>query len=87
PSQDIVLGLYYATRERTNAKGEGMVFGDLAEITRAMQANELDVHAKISVRIREYEKGDDNGWKEKITRYNTTAGRALLSEILPKGLP
>jgi DNA-directed RNA polymerase subunit beta' len=87
PSQDIVLGLYYATRERINAKGEGMVFPDLAEITRAMQAGELDVHAKISVRIKEYEKDGENGWKEKVTRYNTTAGRALLSEILPKGLP
>ncbi len=87
PSQDIVLGLYYATRERINAKGEGMIFPDLAEITRAMQAGELDVHAKISVRIKEYEKDGENGWKGKITRYNTTAGRALLSEILPKGLP
>ena len=87
PSQDIVLGLYYATRERINAKGEGMAFPDLAEITRAMQAGELDVHAKISVRIKEYEKDADGGWKEKVTRYHTTAGRALLSEILPKGLP
>ena len=87
PSQDIVLGLYYATRERINAKGEGMIFPDLAEISRAMQAGELDVHAKISVRIKEYEKDEDKGWKETITRYNTTAGRALLSEILPKGLP
>ena len=87
PSQDIVLGLYYATRERINAKGEGMIFPDLAEIQRAMQAGELDIHAKISVRIKEYEKDGENGWKEKVTRYDTTAGRALLSEILPKGLP
>ena len=87
PSQDIVLGLYYATRDRINAKGEGMVFTDLAEITRAMQAGELELHARISVRIREYEAGEDGAWVEKITRYKTTAGRALLSEILPKGLP
>ena len=87
PSQDIVLGLYYATRERINAKGEGMVFTDLAEITRALQAGELELHAKISVRIKEYEKGGDGSWQEKLTRYRTTAGRALLSEILPKGLP
>ena len=52
-----------------------------------MQAGELDVHAKISVRIKEYEKNSDSGWSEKVTRYETTAGRALLSEILPKGLP
>ena len=87
PSQDIVLGLYYATRERINAKGEGMVFSDLAEVTRAMHAGELEVHAKISVRIREFDKDQDGAWQEKVTRYQTTAGRALLSEILPKGLP
>jgi len=87
PSQDIVLGLYYATRERINAKGEGMAFSDLAEITRAMHSGALEVHAKISARIKEYESDGNNGWTEKLTRYETTAGRALLSEILPKGLP
>ncbi|MBO3702170.1 MAG: DNA-directed RNA polymerase subunit beta' [Candidatus Accumulibacter sp.] len=87
PSQDIVLGLYYATREDINAKGEGMIFPDLAEVTRAMQAGELDLHARVSVRITEYESDGENGWQEKVTRYKTTAGRALLSEILPKGLP
>ena len=87
PSQDIVLGLYYATRERINAPGEGMAFTDLAEVTRALAAGELTLHAKISVRIKEYEKNGESGWKEKLTRYTTTAGRALLSEILPKGLP
>ncbi len=87
PSQDIVLGLYYATRERINATGEGMIFADLAEITRAMQAGKLALHARISARIREFEANPDGGWNEKITRYTTTAGRALLSEILPKGLP
>ena len=87
PSQDIVLGLYYATRDRINARGEGMSFADLAEITRALSAGELDLHAKISVRIKEQVKDEEGNWKEKLTRYNTTAGRALLSEILPKGLP
>jgi DNA-directed RNA polymerase subunit beta' len=87
PSQDIVLGLYYATRERINGKGEGMMFADLAEISRALHSGELELHARISVRIREYVKNGDGGWDEKLTRYETTAGRALLSEILPKGLP
>ena len=64
-----------------------MLFPDLAEVTRAMQAGELDIHARISVRITEYESDGESGWQQKITRYNTTAGRALLSEILPKGLP
>ena len=87
PSQDIVLGLYYATRERINAKGEGMVFTDLAKITRAMQTGELELHARITVRIREQVLDENGNWVEKLTRYKTTAGRALLSEILPKGLP
>jgi DNA-directed RNA polymerase subunit beta' len=87
PSQDIVLGLYYATRERINAKGEGMVFANIDELNCAMQSGTLDIHARISVRIKEYERSGDNSWKDKLTRYNTTAGRALLSEILPKGLP
>lgn len=87
PSQDIVLGLYYATREKINAKGEGMAFADLAEVTRALQSGELELHAKVAVRINEYEEDGNGGWLEKRTRYNTTAGRALLSAILPKGLP
>jgi DNA-directed RNA polymerase subunit beta' len=88
PSQDIVLGLYYATRERINAKGEGMYFADIAEIDRAMAAGELDIHARISVRLKQYEPGAvDDEWTEKMVRIETTAGRALLSRILPKGLP
>ncbi|RLJ68530.1 DNA-directed RNA polymerase subunit beta' [Sulfurisoma sediminicola] len=86
PSQDVVLGLYYATRENSAGKGSGGVFPDIAEITRALQLRVLDLHSRIQVRIKEYER-DGEGWKEKITRYSTTAGRALLSEILPKGLP
>ena len=63
-----------------------MAFADIAEIARAVDLRETDLHARISVRIREYE-ADGEGWREKLTRYSTTAGRALLSEILPKGLP
>ncbi|UCV04029.1 DNA-directed RNA polymerase subunit beta' [Dechloromonas denitrificans] len=88
PSQDIVLGLYYATREKTNGKGEGMYFADIAEIERAMAAKELDVQSRISVRLKQYEPAAVDGeWVEKIVRVETTAGRALLSKILPKGLP
>ncbi|MDP2793873.1 MAG: DNA-directed RNA polymerase subunit beta' [Sulfurisoma sp.] len=86
PSQDVVLGLYYATRENAAGKGSGGMFVDIAEITRALHLRELDLHSRIAIRIKEYERNGD-GWKEKITRYSTTAGRALLSEILPKGLP
>lgn len=88
PSQDIVLGLYYATRERINAKGEGMYFADVAEIDRALAAGQLELHARISVRLKQYEPGAVDGeWTEKMVRIETTAGRALLSRILPKGLP
>jgi len=88
PSQDIVLGLYYATREKVNGKGEGMYFANTNEIERAMAAGELDVHSRISVRIPQYEPAAVDGeWDEKIVRVETTAGRALLSKILPKGMP
>jgi DNA-directed RNA polymerase subunit beta' len=86
PSQDVVLGLYYATRENAAARGSGMAFADIGEVLRAVESRQADLHARISVRIREFERNGD-GWQEKITRYSTTAGRAILSEILPKGLP
>jgi DNA-directed RNA polymerase subunit beta' len=88
PSQDIVLGLYYATREHVNAKGEGMSFSDLGELHRAYDSRQVDIHARIWVRIREKEQAEEGGAiTEKTTRYETTVGRALLSEILPMGLP
>ena len=87
PSQDVVLGLYYATRESIAAKGTGMIFADVAEIARGVATHQVDLHARIQVRIKEYDQIGDDQWREKITRYSTTAGRAILSEILPKGLP
>jgi len=88
PSQDIVLGLYYATREKINGKGEGMYFADIAEIERALAAKILEIQSRISVRLTQYEPAAVDGeWDEKIIRVETTAGRALLSKILPKGLP
>ncbi len=87
PSQDIVLGLYYATRELIGAKGEGMMFADMAEVTRAYESRQADLHAKVSVRIKETVVGPDGEHTDVITRYETTVGRALLSEILPAGLP
>jgi DNA-directed RNA polymerase subunit beta' len=87
PSQDIVLGLYYMTREKVAARGEGMIFSDIKEVQRVYDQGLIDLHAKVTVRIREFEL-DVAGQKiEKINRYTTTVGRALLSEILPPGLP
>jgi DNA-directed RNA polymerase subunit beta' len=87
PSQDVVLGLYYATRERINAKGEGMVFSDVSEMIRALENAHVEVTARISVRLPEYSKGEDGEWTSTPKLVDTTVGRALLSEILPKGLP
>jgi DNA-directed RNA polymerase subunit beta' len=87
PSQDIVLGLYYATRDKINARGEGMVFTDVAEAIRAYEARQVELHSRITVRIRENDVGPDGERMPKITRYRTTVGRAILSEILPAGLP
>jgi DNA-directed RNA polymerase subunit beta' len=87
PSQDIVLGLYYATRELIGAKGEAMAFADMAEVTRAYESRQVDLHAKVTVRIKETQVGASGERSDTITRYETTVGRALLSEILPAGLP
>src|SRR5271166_2442910 len=87
PSQDIVLGLYYATRELIGARGEGALFADIAEVTRAYETRQVDLHAKVTVRIKETQVGANDERTETITRYETTVGRALLSEILPAGLP
>src|SRR5712672_3005553 len=87
PSQDIVLGLYYATRERVNARGEAMVFADVTEVARAYDSGKVELHAGVTVRIREAEFGASGEKIERLVRHRTTVGRALLSEILPVGLP
>jgi DNA-directed RNA polymerase subunit beta' len=87
PSQDIVLGLYYMTREKVAARGEGMIFSDVKEVQRVFDQGLIDLHAKVTVRIREFELDVEGNKTEKINRYETTVGRALLSQILPPGLP
>ncbi len=73
PSQDVVLGLYYMTRESINKLGEGSIFSDVNEVQRAYESSCAHLHAKVQVRI-----GGD--------LVQTTVGRALLSAILPKGM-
>jgi DNA-directed RNA polymerase subunit beta' len=88
PSQDVVLGLYYATRERINGKGEGMTFTDLSELQRALDAGAVEITSRINVRLVEFTKDKVTGeFTSAIKLRSTTVGRALLSEILPKGLP
>jgi DNA-directed RNA polymerase subunit beta' len=86
PSQDIVLGLYYISREDVRAKGQGMTFSSVEEAERALLNGVVDIGAKIICRVRDMHVGED-GTKESITRrVETTVGRAILSEVLPVGL-
>jgi DNA-directed RNA polymerase subunit beta' len=86
PSQDVVLGLYYMTRERVGAKGDGMAFSDVAEVHRAYESRNIDLQAKVKVRLSEYVRDASGKLVQNIRVVDTTAGRALLSEILPHGL-
>ncbi|MBI3899955.1 MAG: DNA-directed RNA polymerase subunit beta' [Gammaproteobacteria bacterium] len=87
PSQDIVLGLYFMTRSRINVPGEGKIFADIAEVHRAYESRQVSLHARIKVRIREALMTEDGPQPETFKIYDTTVGRALLSEILPEGMP
>ena len=84
PSQDIVLGIYYLTREDTNVKGEGMMFANIEEVARAYYSGQAHIHAKVTVRMDVIESGEIEIINKRV---ETTVGRALFSKILPKGLP
>lgn len=88
PTQDVVLGLYYLTRDRINAKGEGMVFADSSEVHRAFANGAVDLQAKIRVRLREITFGDHGkGERREVFKlFDTTVGRALLWEVVPEGI-
>jgi DNA-directed RNA polymerase subunit beta' len=86
PSQDIVLGIYYMSREKPNAMGEGMIFSDVEEVHRAYQQKIVDLQAKIKVRI-EVKESEDDELPAKPVIVSTTVGRAVLAEILPKTIP
>jgi DNA-directed RNA polymerase subunit beta' len=86
PSQDVVLGLYYMTRERVGAKGEGMAFSDVAEVHRAYESRNIDLQAKVKVRLSEHVRDAAGKLVQNVRVVDTTVGRALLSEILPHGL-
>ena len=81
PSQDVVLGLYYMTREKINDKGENSIFADITEVERSFANDFVNLHAKIKLRIKEYKQGSEEFESSII---DTTVGRALLSKILPK---
>ena len=87
PSQDVVLGLYYMTRTRINAKGEGMAFANVNEVEMAYRSGQVELHAMVKVRITETVKHKDESWTTETRIVDTTVGRALLFQVLPKGLP
>jgi DNA-directed RNA polymerase subunit beta' len=86
PSQDVVLGLYYMTRTRVNAKGEGMVLADLDEARRAYENGVAELQARVRIRVPMEEVGEDGEARRVARLVETTIGRALLSGILPLGL-
>ena len=87
PSQDIVLGLYYMTRESINVKGEGMIFASPEEAKIAYDTEQVALQAKVQVRINDTYLDDNGDLIEEVVRVETTVGRAILTSILPKGMP
>lgn len=80
PSQDMVLGLYYLSMDREGEPGEGMIFADMAEVHQALQAGAVTLHSKIQARVPQ----TDEAGKEYLRRFETTPGRMLIGECLPK---
>ena len=87
PSQDVVLGLYYMTREMVNVKGEGMIFADTHEAHRAYYSGQVNLHARVKVRVEEHITREDGSVVAEISLKETTVGRALFYDIVPKLLP
>ncbi len=87
PSQDVVLGLYYISREKVNAKGEGGIFFGVGEVHKALMAKSVELQSKIQLRVTEKIKDANGEVTEKIHRTETTVGRALIWEVMPDFLP
>ena len=88
PSQDVVLGLYYLTRDRVNGKGEGMAFADTKEAEKAYRTGVAELHARVKIRITEYFKDEEGNFTvPKTILRDTTIGRALMWQVCPKGMP
>ena len=87
PSQDVVLGLYYMSREKVNAKGEGSVFIDSSELLKALDSKSVELQTKIEIRITEKIKNADGSFDSVTSRKTTTVGRALIWDIVPDGTP
>ena len=86
PSQDVVLGLYYISREKINANGDGSVFGSVGEIHKALLVKSVELQSKIQLRITEKVKSE-GALVDKTHRVETTVGRALIWEVVPDRMP
>jgi len=87
PSQDVVLGLYYLTRDCVNGLGEGMVFADTKEAEKAYRTGVAELHARVKIRITEHVRNAEGELEAKVSLRDTTVGRAILWQVCPKGLP
>ena len=87
PSQDVVLGLYYLTRDRVNGKGEGMIFADTKEAEKAYRTGVAELHARVKIRITEHVRNKNGELEARTELRNTTVGRAILWQVCPDGLP
>ncbi len=87
PSQDVVIGLYYITRGKINAKGEGSIFVDLDEVNKALDEKSVELQTKIQLRVTEKVKNEQGEVVTRTKRYETTVGRALIWAIVPEGMP
>jgi DNA-directed RNA polymerase subunit beta' len=87
PSQDVVLGLYYLTRDRVNGLGEGMVFADTKEAEKAYRTGAAELHARVKIRITEHIRNEEGELVAHTNLRDTTVGRAILWQVCPKGMP
>ncbi|ANS86663.1 DNA-directed RNA polymerase subunit beta' [Vibrio scophthalmi] len=87
PSQDVVLGLYYMTRDKINVKGEGMYLAGPEEAEKAYRTKNAELHARVKVRITETVVDEDGNSTTETKMVDTTVGRAMLWQIVPAGLP
>ncbi len=87
PSQDVVLGLYFISREKINTTGEGSIFVDLDEVNCALDSKAVELQSKIFLRVVERVENEEGVFEDRVSRQETTVGRALIWEVVPEGMP
>ncbi|MDD5216241.1 MAG: DNA-directed RNA polymerase subunit beta', partial [Methylococcales bacterium] len=87
PSQDVVLGLYYISREKMNALGNGSIFVSVGEVHKALMEKSVELQTKIQLRITQKSTDKAGVVSYETRRVETTVGRALIWEVIPEGMP